>query len=232
MACLIETQCGLRQVGHPVRIGHVKFIHVLWSIHDLGNLWGFAESANDLVVIAVANKNQRVPFARELYRLHVDLGHKRAGRVNHPQLTQLARLTHFRSDTMSAVDDTLASRDLLDAVHEDGALGDQLVHDITVVDDLLADVNRRSEGLKRNANDINGADDSGAEAPGLQQKQGLGITLIHFLCASQYTGKYASPHQLLYCNSAGISNVTAGEWRNSAPFSENLAANGAALNRW
>jgi len=40
-----------------------------------------------------------------------------------------------------------------------------------------------------------------------------------------------SPHQLLYCNSAGISNVTVGEWFNSAACSENLAANGTALNR-
>ena len=56
----------------------------------------------------------------------------------------------------------------LDAINKDGAFGAQLVHHITVVDDLFAHVNRRSEGLQGYANNINGAYHPGAEAPRLQ----------------------------------------------------------------
>ena len=181
-------------------------------------------------MIAVANQNQRVAFARELYRLHVDLGHQRAGRVNHPQLAQLARLTHFGRDAMGAVDDPLAGRDLLDAVHENGALGAQLVHHITVMDDLFAHVNGRSEGLQRNANDVNGAHHTGAEAPAASTKaRSWHYSKSFFVLSSIRVQTRFSP-QLLYCNSAGISNVTVGEWLDSAACSENLTANGATLN--
>ena len=57
--------------------------------------------------------------------------------------------------------------------------GGQLLHHITVVDDLLADVDRRAERLQRNANDVDGAHHAGAKASRLQQKKGLGFRLSH-----------------------------------------------------
>ena len=119
-------------------------------------------------MVAVADEDERIAFARKLDGFDVDLGDQRAGGINHPQLAQLAGVAHFRRNPMRAVDDALAGRNLLDAVHKDGALGAQLVHHITVVDDLFAHVNRRTEGLQGDAHDVNGANHAGAEAPRLQ----------------------------------------------------------------
>ncbi len=91
---------------------------------------------------------------------------------------------------MGAVNDALAGRDLVDAIDKNCAFGAQLVHHVAVMDDLLADVNRRPEGLERDADDVDGAHHAGAEATRLQQKHSLGVrlTFIHS-CVVQYTGK-------------------------------------------
>ena len=118
----------------------------------------------------MTDQDQRIAFPGKLHRFHVDLGHQRASRVDHPQLAQLAGLPDLGRNAVSAVDDALAGRNFLDAVHKNGALGGQLVHHVAVVDDLLAHVNGRAEGLQGDADDVDGAHHAGAEAAGLQQK--------------------------------------------------------------
>src|ERR1700733_1181739 len=80
---------------------------------------------------------------------------------------------------MRAVDHTLAIGDFILAVHEDRALPAQLVYHKAVVDDLLAHVNRRAEGLQRDADNINRPHDTSAEPPRLQQKQRLSLAIWH-----------------------------------------------------
>ena len=169
MAGFIQAQSRLRQVGHAVRIGHVQIIHVLGCIHHLGHQRSFAQRADDLVMIAVADQDQRIAFAGELHRLDVDLGHQRAGRVNHPQLAQLAGLPHLGRDAVGAVNHPLAGRNFVHAVDKNGALGGQLVHHVAVMDDLLAHVDRRAEGFQGNADNVDGPHHSGAKASRLQQ---------------------------------------------------------------
>jgi hypothetical protein len=57
------------------------------------------------------------------------------------------------------------------------------------VDDFFTDVDGRTKGLERDADDINGADDAGAETAGLEQKQvflGLVFRALYFLALSQW----------------------------------------------
>ncbi len=42
------------------------------------------------------------------------------------------------------------------------------------MDDLLADVDGSAEGVERNLNDVDGANDAGAEATGLEEENAFG----------------------------------------------------------
>src|SRR6516162_2571711 len=129
----------------------------------------------------MSNQDQRITLARELHRLNVYLRHQRAGCINDPEFAQLARLAHFGRDAMSAVDHPLARRNLLHAVDKDGALSGQLVDNIAVMHNFLADIDWSTEGLEGDPNDVDGANHPGAEASRLQQKQRLSVGLSHVL---------------------------------------------------
>ena len=71
---------------------------------------------------------------------------------------------------MRAVDHAFALRDFVHRINENGSLAGKLLNHETVVNDFLANVNRRPERLERNADDINRAHHSGTKSSGLQQK--------------------------------------------------------------
>src|SRR5260370_1413781 len=104
------------------------------------------------------------------WRVHVDLGHKRTRRINHPQTTGGAGFPDFGRNSVSAVNYTLAIRNFLDTVDENCALALQLFHHKTVMDNLLAHINRRTKRLKRDADNINSPHHSRAKPPRFQEK--------------------------------------------------------------
>ena len=78
-------------------------------------------------------------------------------------------LANLGRNAVSAVNNTFAVRDFVFAIDEDCALTAEFVDHKTVVNDLFADIDRRTESFERDADDINGADDAGAESARLQQ---------------------------------------------------------------
>ena len=58
----------------------------------------------------------------------------------------------------------LGVRDLVELLDEDRALRLEVLDDVAVVDDLVADIDRRPEPLERQLHDLDGAIDAGAEA--------------------------------------------------------------------
>ena len=66
---------------------------------------------------------------------------------------------------MRAVDNTLALRNLADAVDENGALLLELFHHEAVVNDLLSDVDRRPERFQRDPDNIDGPGTTPAQNP-------------------------------------------------------------------
>src|ERR1700689_1651534 len=84
---------------------------------------------------------------------------------------------HLRRNAVSAVDDALAIWNFIFAVDEDGALAAQFIHDKAVVDNLFADVDRRTKGLERDADYINCPHHPGTEPSRLQQKHGLSLAV-------------------------------------------------------
>jgi hypothetical protein len=96
----------------------------------------------------------------------VDLGHQRAGGVDHAQAPPLRLLAHRRRDAVGAEDHRRVVGHLVQLVHEVGALGPQRLHDVPVVHDLLAHVDRRRADLQGQLDDVDRAIDPRAEAAG------------------------------------------------------------------
>ena len=166
----VEAECGLREIGDAIGIGNGERLDLLGIADDLSNQRSFAEGADDFVVIVVTDEDQRIAFFGELDGFDVNLGDQRAGGVDDAQAAPGAVFANFGRNAVSAVDDALAVGNFIFAIDEDGALAAEFIDHKAVVDDLFADVDGRTEGLERDADDVDGTDDASAEAARLQQE--------------------------------------------------------------
>ena len=62
MLGFVQAQRGLGQVGDAVGIGNFRVVRHLPAIHNLGHQRSFAQRADDFIVIAVADQDQRIAF--------------------------------------------------------------------------------------------------------------------------------------------------------------------------
>src|SRR5438552_6220277 len=94
----------------------------------------------------------------------VDLGHQRTGGVDHFELPAFGKPSHIRRDPVGAENYTASMGDLVEFLDENNTFDPELVHDVSVVNDFLADVERASIGLQCKVDDIYGPDHAGAKA--------------------------------------------------------------------
>ena len=134
------------------------------GVHDRDVLGRLARRALDLFVALVADEQDLEVVAREAHRLAVHLRHERAGRVDGLQTAIGCRVHDGRRHPVRAEDDVGALGHLVDLLDEDRALALELGHDVDVVHDLLAHVDRRAEALERLLDGDDGAVDAGAVA--------------------------------------------------------------------
>ena len=147
---LVDRQRGLGEPGHLGRVAHDDAGHVGGALHELDVLGGLAGGALDLLVALVADQQDVVVVAGEAARLVVHLGHQRAGRVDRLQRALGRLLVHHRRDAVGREHDRLPLGHLVELLDEDRAAGLEVRHDVLVVHDLLAHVDRRAvevEGL-------------------------------------------------------------------------------------
>src|SRR5260221_4212532 len=57
---LVEAERGLRDVSDARRIRHLKMLYFFRSSDDLGHVRGFAESADDFIVVVMSDQNNAV----------------------------------------------------------------------------------------------------------------------------------------------------------------------------
>src|SRR5690606_35163348 len=77
---------------------------------------------------------------------------------------------HRLRDAVGAEDHGGAVGHLVQLLDEDRAALLEIVHDVAVVDDLVAHVDRRAERLDRTLDDLDRAIDAGAEATGIGEE--------------------------------------------------------------
>src|SRR4029077_1347585 len=109
----------------------------------------------------------------KLHSFHVDLGDQRTSGVNHAEAAVFAGLANFGGDAVGAVNDALAVGDFVHGIDKNGAFALEFFDHKSVVNDLLAHVDGRAKGLKRDADDIDGANHPGADSAARQQEDAL-----------------------------------------------------------
>ena len=183
----VKREGGLSEIGHAIGIWNFEGLHFSGAGNDGGHIRSFPEGAFNLFVVAMADKHERVALPGELDGLDVHLGDERAGGVNDAELALFGLLPDGGRDAMGAIDNAAALGDFIDILDEDGAFFSQFVDHKPVVNDLLAHIDRRAEGLERDADNVNGADYARAESAGFEQEnfalggiasRGIGRVLI------------------------------------------------------
>ena len=139
---------------------------VLHQEHRAGNL---AHRALDFGMAGVADQDHLPSGGDVALALAVDLGDQRAGGIEHGQAALFRVILDAARDAVRAEDRNGAGRHLAQVLDEARAFCAQAFDDMAVVHDLVADVDRRTVDLQRSLDDVDGANDAGAEAAGLGQ---------------------------------------------------------------
>ena len=123
-----------------------------------------AESADDLRVAGVADKQDVPALLDKPLGLAVDLGHERAGGVHIGQAAVLRFGRHRLRNAMRRENHRPVVGNLVQLVDKDGAEALEPLDDKAVVDDLVPYIDRRPEPLERELDDLDRSVDPGAEA--------------------------------------------------------------------
>ena len=162
LARLVDRQRRLRDVGEPRPRRELEAADVLDRLDEDGGLGRLAHRPDDLLVTRVADQDDRVAGGGVAPRLHVDLRDERARRVDDVVAQLAGAPVHGRRDPVRGVDDRRPLRHLRLVVDEDRAACLEVADDVRVVDDLLADVDRRPVVGERELDRLDGALDAGA----------------------------------------------------------------------
>src|SRR5687768_1664072 len=96
----------------------------------------------------------------------MDLGHERACRIDHLEISGLGASSHLGGDPMSREDAHRSSRYLVLGLDEYRSPLLELFDHVPVMDDLFADVNRSAASFDSALDHLDGAIDPGAIASG------------------------------------------------------------------
>ena len=164
---VVHRQRGLGDEAEIVRIRRHVSVGVLDGLDQRdGALRQLAHRANHLGMAGMADQHDMAAEALVAHRLLVHLGDQRAGRVEIEEFARLRIGRHGFGHAMGGEDDGLLAvlvRNLVELFNEDRALGFEAFHDIAVVHDLVAHIDRGAIGLQRQHDDLDGAVDAGAE---------------------------------------------------------------------
>src|SRR6202162_2228270 len=164
LARVVEGERGLCQVRDLVRVGDLDRLGLFLAADETNGAGRLSERADRLVMVLVPDQDDRVALPGVVDRFQVDLGHQRAGRVDRAQALLPGRFPHGRGDAVRRVDEPGPVGHFIGLLDEHGALGAQLVHDVAVVDDLLAHVDGSVAHLEGAVHDVDRAHDARAES--------------------------------------------------------------------
>jgi hypothetical protein len=101
----------------------------------------------------------------------MDLGDQWAGGINYTEPTLFTVIANFGRDPVRTVNHAFTLGNFVNRVHKNRALTGEFLNHKSVVNDFLPNVDWRPEGLKRNADNVNGTHHAGTKSSWLQQKQ-------------------------------------------------------------
>ena len=170
VARFVQAEGGLGEVSHARRVRKLQPVDILQGFHQVAAVRHFAQRADHLIVVLVPDEHDAVAVAREPHRLQVHLGDQRAGGVDHIQPPLLGLPSHRWRHAVRAEDGPRPLGHFVQLLDEDGAGLPQFIHNVLVVHDFLAHIDRRPVQIQSDLHHVDSPDDAGAEAPRLEQK--------------------------------------------------------------
>jgi len=165
-----EAESGLREVSDAMVRGDVQLFDLADVFDDVRAVGRFAEGADDFVVIAVTDQDDRKLLPRVADRLRVDFCDQGTGRVDLNQLSPRRLATNFRRHAVRAEYDRGAMRHFIDRVDELHAAIDEPADYVAVMHDLMEYVNRRALHAQHLVDAIDCHIDAGTEPARLAQQ--------------------------------------------------------------
>ena len=165
---VVHRQGGLGHEGEEFRALDLQCPHIVHGLDQIDATGAVAapvlpERALDLRMPGVTDEDALPALVLVMTDLHVDLGDQRADGVEDLEAPPCAFLAHRLGDPVGAEDHGAVVGNIVKLVNEHGTLGAQAIDDILVVDDLVADIDRRPIEIECALDDPDGAIDSGAK---------------------------------------------------------------------
>ena len=163
-AAIVDRQCRLRDVGELRGIAHGEAGDIRHRLDQMHSAFTLAHRALDFRMAGVADHHDLAAVLAHLRDLDVHLRHQRARRVEDGKAAARRLAAHGFRDAMCAEDDGRTVRNLVQRLDEHRSLALQVVDDVAVVDDLVANVDGGAKLRERELDDCDRPVDAGAEA--------------------------------------------------------------------
>src|SRR5262249_30516731 len=166
---VVHAQCGLRHVGDRRVGGEVERLDVGFALHQDDWARDLAHRALDLGMAGMSDQDELAALPDVALALVVHLGHQRTGRVEHRQIARGGLLLDALGEAVGAEDGHRVGGNFGQILDEPRTLRLEVLHDMLVMDDLVADIDRRPVLLERTFDDLDRANDAGTESTRLGQ---------------------------------------------------------------
>ena len=167
---LVHRQRRLGQPDHLGRVPDLDLRGAVGAVDQADPGRGLAGRPHYFLVSLVADQQDVVVLGREPPRLVVHLGYQRAGRVDGAQVPALRVAADIGGDAVRGEHHDRAGRHLVYFRHKDGATPLERAHDVGIVHDLPAHVDRGAEPVQRHLDRLHSAVDPGAVASRLGEQ--------------------------------------------------------------
>jgi hypothetical protein len=146
---LVDRERGLRQPGHLPPVTNLDGVAALGPVNQVNVPRGLTGGADDLLVALVPDQQDVVSLGGEPPGLVMHLGDQRAGGIDRAQPALGCLLAHLRGDPVRGENHHRALRDLLGLLDEDRTALLERADHVSVVHNLLADVDGSAKALQR-----------------------------------------------------------------------------------
>jgi hypothetical protein len=168
-ARVVDAQGRLRHIGDR-RVGrNVERIDIGFGLHQGHGIGNLAHCAFDLRMSGMTDENEPAPLRHIALALIVHLGDQRTGRVQDGKLPRSRLLLDAFGHAVGTEDGDRVRRDLGQILDKMRAFCLEALDDMLVVDDFMADIDRRPVLLQGTLDNFNGSDDASAKTTRLSQ---------------------------------------------------------------
>ena len=163
---VVDRERGLRDVSETLRIARHEGAHLIDRFHQRDGAGGkLPDRSHHLGMAGVADQQDVAAALVMDLGFPVNLGDQRTGGVECEEIARFRLRRHGLRNAMRGKDHRRCGiGDFVELFDEDGALGLEAFHHVTVVHDLVAHIDRRAVPGERLLDGVDGAHDAGAKA--------------------------------------------------------------------